>query len=473
MKKRLFILGLDCATPQLIFDRFFDELPCLAKIISLSKEYGLLRSTDPPVTIPAWMSMFTGKDPGQLGFYGFTDRLNYSYNETHIVNSNDLEDKTVWDYLSEKGLESIVISVPQTYPPKPIKGILISGFLTPDKRLPFTYPREIQKEVEDITQGYIFDVENFMMRDKKKILSSLYEMTRKRFKLAKEFLVNKKWDMFVMVEIAVDRLHHSFWRYCFSEHRLFRKGNKFESAILDYYKFIDKEISELLSLLPEDAVLMIVSDHGAKSSKGTFHLNDWLVQNGYLHLKRNVKKKENLNTEDIDWFKTTAWAKGGYYGRIFLNLKGRERYGIVPPNQADKLKKEIARKLAFLSGPSRERVKNIIKFPEKIYKDTKNFPPDMIFYCGELDWRVSNSVGNKSLFSTEEQSEADNANHDFNGIFIISLYPKEINKRNIKLRKKDLKSLKKYSILSIAPTILNFFDIKIPKGLSGKVIKIN
>jgi len=83
--KRLLIIGLDCAPPSLIFDRA-DKLPNLNRLMTDGVS-GPLRSCDPPITIPAWMVMATGKDPGQLGLYGFRHRRGYEYNKMWIANS--------------------------------------------------------------------------------------------------------------------------------------------------------------------------------------------------------------------------------------------------------------------------------------------------------------------------------------------------------------------------------------------------
>jgi predicted AlkP superfamily phosphohydrolase/phosphomutase len=63
--------------------------------------WGRLESTIPPITVPAWTSMMTGKDPGQLGFYGFKNRTNYSYKELGFANSTAIKNETVWDLLSK------------------------------------------------------------------------------------------------------------------------------------------------------------------------------------------------------------------------------------------------------------------------------------------------------------------------------------------------------------------------------------
>ena len=72
------VIGLDCAAPELVFDLWADRLPNLRRIMAQGV-YGPLESTTPPITVPAWMCMMTGKDPGTLGIYGFRNRRDHSY----------------------------------------------------------------------------------------------------------------------------------------------------------------------------------------------------------------------------------------------------------------------------------------------------------------------------------------------------------------------------------------------------------
>lgn len=83
---KLLIIGLDCADPKLLFG-WKDELPNLKELMG-SGAYGKLRSIHPPITVPAWAVMMSGKDPGQLGYYGFRNRKDYSYDAYGIANSN-------------------------------------------------------------------------------------------------------------------------------------------------------------------------------------------------------------------------------------------------------------------------------------------------------------------------------------------------------------------------------------------------
>ena len=94
------VIGLDATPPALVFDKFKKKLPNLSYLID-NGVYGSLRSTHPPITIPAWAVMMTSKNPGTLGFYGFRHRKKRTYNQFYIVNSRYVKAKAVWNILSE------------------------------------------------------------------------------------------------------------------------------------------------------------------------------------------------------------------------------------------------------------------------------------------------------------------------------------------------------------------------------------
>lgn len=126
-----------------------------------------------------------------------------------------------------------------------------------------------------------------------------------------------------------DRIHHGFWSYCDRTHYRYVEGNKYRWVILEYYKFLDKKISDILKGLQEDVTVYIVSDHGAQKIDGCFCINEWLIRKGYLTLRCYPDKVQPLVLEMIDWKRTYAWGEGGYYGRVYSNVKGREPHGIV------------------------------------------------------------------------------------------------------------------------------------------------
>lgn len=113
------VIGLDCATPQLVFDQFRGQMPNISRLMDQGL-WGSLESVNPPITVPAWACMMSGYDPGQLGIYGFRNRKDYSYNGYSIANASAIKVDRVWDVLSRAGKQVILLGVPQTYPIRPI-----------------------------------------------------------------------------------------------------------------------------------------------------------------------------------------------------------------------------------------------------------------------------------------------------------------------------------------------------------------
>src|SRR4051794_16916478 len=246
MSKRVMMIGLDCAAPQLLFDRWIDLLPNLRGLVERGRS-GILRSCDPPITVPAWSVMMSSRTPGELGIYGFRNRADRTYDHLTIADSRAVTAPRVWDLPSDAGRDVIVLGVPGTYPPPRVRGAVVSCFLTPDPRTSqYTYPAELKDEIESVVGDYEVDVRDFRTDDKARLLEQVEDMTRRRFQLAEHLLDTRPWDFFAMVEMGTDRMHHGFWRYMDPEHRLYEPGNPFENAIRDYYVLVDGLIGGLL-----------------------------------------------------------------------------------------------------------------------------------------------------------------------------------------------------------------------------------
>ncbi|MGA0200805.1 MAG: alkaline phosphatase family protein, partial [Prochlorotrichaceae cyanobacterium] len=99
---RLLILGLDCMEPSLVFDRWRSDLPTLSRLMAQGC-YGRLESSIPAITVPAWSCMMSGRDPGELGIYGFRNRLDRSYNRMGIADGRAVKVPRLWDFLGEAG----------------------------------------------------------------------------------------------------------------------------------------------------------------------------------------------------------------------------------------------------------------------------------------------------------------------------------------------------------------------------------
>ena len=113
---RVAVIGLDCGTPQLLFRDFEAETPNIHALMQRGM-WGDLASITPPITVPAWACAMTGKTPGQLGIYGFRNRKDTSYDGLSIATSDAVKAPAVWDALGGKGLRSLLIGVPPSFPP--------------------------------------------------------------------------------------------------------------------------------------------------------------------------------------------------------------------------------------------------------------------------------------------------------------------------------------------------------------------
>ncbi len=465
---KILVIGLDCATPQLVFDLWRHELPNLNALME-EGIYGTLESTVPPITVPAWISMITSKDPGQLGFYGFRNRKTYEYEDLYFINASYLKSRALWDYLNDAGLKSIWLGVPQTYPPRQVNGIMVGCFLTPSKESNYTYPGNIREELDSIAHGdYIIDVRDFRTDDKQWLIEQIYTMTSRRFEIIRHWIRSKPWDIFMFVEMGVDRIHHGFWRYMDKCHRLYEPGHPYEGVIQQYYQYLDKEIGRLLDVLAPETAVMVVSDHGAKAMKGAICINEWLMEKGYLSVKEHPGRPSRLEMSHIDWSKTAAWGDGGYYGRLFINVKGREPLGFVPEKNYHAFRDRIKEEIEAIPDEDGLPIGTRVFKPDEIYRATNNIPPDLIVYFGDLDWRSAGTIGHNRIHIFENDTGPDDANHAKEGIFIL----KDANDRPSGASLPLEKRIDGVSIYDIAPTVLDFFGLPIPEDMIGRSLYI-
>jgi predicted AlkP superfamily phosphohydrolase/phosphomutase len=457
---RVAVIGLDCATPQLLFRDLLDEIPNIRKLMD-SGMHGELASITPPITVPAWACAMTGRTPGHLGIYGFRNRKDHSYDGLSIATSGSIKAPAVWDELAKSGKRSLLMGVPPSFPPpKEFPGWRVACFLTPPSAERFAYPAELETEiVEELgsRDDYIFDIPNFRLQGMDFALQQVFKMTKSRFQVARRLVRNKPWDFFMLCEIAPDRLHHVFWQYFDPTHPLYQPGNKYETAFQDYYRFLDDEVGKLITCLPADAITILMSDHGATPMMGGLCFNDWLMQEGYLHMTETLTAPTKIKEAPIDWARTTAWGDGGYYGRLFLNVRGREPQGVIEPADYEAVRDELITKLEAAPGPDGQPLGTRVFKPQDVYPVVNGVAPDLLVYFGDLKWRSVGSVGNPSLYTYENDTGPDGANHDRNGIFAMT-----------GLQGQPMGRVEGLNLIDVGATILSMYDVPAPEGAVGR-----
>ncbi|GAC1476672.1 MAG: alkaline phosphatase family protein [Ktedonobacterales bacterium] len=454
-KRRVLVIGLDCAAPELVFERWRDQLPTLARLMD-EGVYGRLESCIPPITVPAWMSMLTSKDPGQLGIYGFRNRLEHNYRETAVANSTYIKERVVYEVLGQYGKHVVMVGIPCTYPPRPVNGEMVTCFLTPSLQSPFTFPAALREEVLALVPDYMFDVRDFRTTDKEYLLQQIYQMTDRRFTLVRHLMDTRAWDFCMFVEMGTDRIHHGLWKYMDPEHRKHPGATPLLHAIRDYYRYLDGQIASLLQRVGDETTVIVVSDHGAKRMDGGICLNEWLLREGYLVLRTPAQGVVPLEQADVDWERTRAWGAGGYYGRVFLNVRGREPQGCVAPEEYEGLRAEIAAKLEALGDEQGRPIGTRVALPEATYRSVRNIAPDLIVLFGDLLWRSVGTLGHNAIHTFENDTGPDDANHAQFGMFIM---------RDTRLPLHG--EVPARQLMDIAPTILEAFDLPIPPDMRG------
>ena len=418
--RRALVIGLDCAAPQLVFERWRDELPTL-RALADGGSYGVLESCYPCITVPAWSCMTSSRSPGALGIYGFRNRRDHSYDGLGFADSRAVREPRIWDILSRHQRHVVALGVPGTFPVTPVNGEMVSCFLTPDtERYQFTWPKALAGEIRGLVGRYLVDVENYRTDDKARLLADIEEMTDKRFRVAEHLIRTRPWELFFMVEMGTDRIHHGFWRFTDPEHRLYEPGNPWEDAMLGYYRRLDGRIGRLLELVDEDTAVLVVSDHGAKRLDGGICVNEWLRREGYLTLLEEPRDPVPLRPEMVDWPRTTAWGEGGYYCRLCLNVAGREPQGTVAPEDYERVREELKRRLEAIGDEHGRPIGTVAHRPEDLYEVRNGVPPDLLVYFGDLHWRSIGRVGTGAVQVFENDTGPDDANHAQDGLYIFA-----------------------------------------------------
>lgn len=461
--RRMLVLGLDCAVPELVFEQFRADLPTFSHLMNQGT-WGKLRSSIPCITVPAWSSMLSSRDPGVLGVYGFRNRAAYNYDDLLTADGTAVQVPRIWDVLSAAGRESVLLNIPQTYPPRPQHPShvhMVSGFLTPGIESAFAYPAVLKQEVLKVTPDYAFDVRDFRMVERSDLWQRLIDLADVQFKVVRHCLTSKPWDFFMHVNIGLDRVQHAFWRYHDPHHRLHEPDSSFQNTIRDYYRFLDTQLANILELIDDDVVVLVVSDHGAKRMDGAICVNEWLWRNGWLALKATPPEDQITPFEqvEVDWSQTRAWGSGGYYGRLFLNVAGREPNGIVPPDQVEAVRDELAEQLAMIPDPDGRPLLTQVFKPEQIYEQVNGIAPDLMVYFGALHWRSVGSFGHGDCYTLENDTGPDDANHAEDGMFI--LYDP---------RKPGSGQVDGHQLMDITPTILDRLGGRPTADMQGKII---
>jgi predicted AlkP superfamily phosphohydrolase/phosphomutase len=319
----------------------------------------------PTVSNVAWTCYQTGKNPGKFGVYGFAE-LTPDF-DLYIPNSTHCRAKTIQEILSDNGKRVISLGVPGTYPPRPVNGITVGGFLSPSLEKA-VYPSSILTELR--STGYMVDINPMKAREsleffKEENLKVFDSRVRTLFSLWD----SEDWDLFTIHFMDTDRMGHFMFRYLDDE----ESGTLNHRYYLDFFRGIDDLIGRIRQKMPDDIALIILSDHGFCRIKKEVQLNRWLQDRGYLVFSRPPG-------HDLDFAAISPESKAFALvpGKIYLMREGKWKGGRVGDKEHDALRDEIIGKLAEFDDAGAPVCKKILKKEEALSGPYLDNAPDII-----------------------------------------------------------------------------------------------
>lgn len=312
---RVCLFGIDGLTFRILEPYMARGLLPNFQRVSQAGARGILHSTVPPMTPPAWMSISTGLAPASHGVYDFWDYDQSAKEALTRPVTHRQGGKAIWNILSEWGKQVIIANVPLTYPPEPVNGIMVSGYMTPGCEANFTYPDSLKQEILEAIPGYQIDLNPAIGAGQTgDLFAETLRMARSRVALQR-LLLDRPWDFFYIVFTGADRIQHLRWDEIMS----------FHPQAVAYYRLLDEALGLFLETLTAEDLLLIVSDHGFQGAHRHFYLQEFLRRQGLLAMNQTDRYRSVL----VDRLRAAIWALG--LRNVPTKIRGRLRQlGLLP-----------------------------------------------------------------------------------------------------------------------------------------------
>ena len=512
MAAPLLVIGLDGATLDLVRPWAAEgRLPVLRGLMQRGT-WGRLRSTVPPATFPAWTSLVTGVNPGRHGIFDFSARVPGTY-RVRFVNGSHRRAPALWTRFSAAGRRVAVLTVPATYPPESVAGVMVSGFDSPLATAidgSFVHPRALYGEIQGLVGRLPFA--DFQEVDTgpgwhADALARLLDGIERRTTLARTLLVRERWDAFMVVFGESDTVAHHFWR--FHDRRSPRHApSPFGDAVRHVYEALDAAIGTLLAAAPPDATVAVVSDHGSGGAGDrVVHLNRRLAECGLLAFTRRTpaarlagaargialralpyrwlgglvrrlpaaasRLESAHRLGGIDWRRTTAYSEElDYHPSVWLNLRGREPEGTVDAADYHTMRDDVARGLLEWRDDAGRGVVRRVWRREELYRGPfVASAPDLLVELARTDGYTASCLRSggpgpalRRLAPHEYGSgkgSGMNGSHRRHGLVVLA-------GRDVRAAGE----IPAVEILDVVPTLLALGGLAVPEELDGRPIEV-
>ena len=379
---RTLVVGLDGATPELLFGGIErGELPVLARLRERAA-WGPLRSTLPPMTLPAWSSFLTGRPPDEHGIFDFV-RREEGTGRLRRVDSRDRAVPTIPRLLSESGLRVGTFLFPTTWPPEPLSGGQISGFDSPvATRVPAAAcaPAGLHGLIHatlgrDLAYADFSELRKGRRWEARATASLLRGISDKERVAGALLRGGEPYDLFAILFGEADTVSHHLWHLAdpLSPRHDPELAVRHGAAVAAVYRRLDAAVGSLLEAGSWDSVV-IASDHGfGGAGDRALHVNAFLAEHGFAtfagggpgvggvarglakHLPPSLLQSllralppgavdrvdERARWGRLDLGRTLAWCdEVDYAPAVRLNVQGRDPGGVVPSRSGGEASRE-------------------------------------------------------------------------------------------------------------------------------------
>jgi predicted AlkP superfamily phosphohydrolase/phosphomutase len=431
-RKRVIVLGMDGLCWPVI-DTLIGQgkLPSFRQAMTDGDQRSMT-STIPPLTPAAWSTLFSGLAPEQHGIFDFTARERDSYS-FRLCTSHDRQATMLWERASAGGLQVAAVNVPMTYPPVDINGLMVSGMDAPDLDGAVSSDAQLAA-VLAAAPGYQIDAMSHCFDDPECFRDQLWRMHRARHRLALDRLDSHDWDLFICVYVLADRVQHVAW------------SEPPSAEMTAAYERLDAVLGDYLERLEEGDQVLLCSDHGFQTLRAEICINRILADAGLLVLDRKRSRRlvdqyrrrwtllrqagdqwpddpwqlppRALWFDAIDWSRTRC-AAYGLIGNLMINLKGRDREGIVNPDNASRLLQEVEAAVAEKLTMESEVVQVMAhRIAWDHQRPSPTSPPDAVI---EIDRFKICTWGGRELFAPavlRPNAELHTGTHSLDGVFL-------------------------------------------------------
>jgi predicted AlkP superfamily phosphohydrolase/phosphomutase len=492
MSRKAVVIGLDGAAWHLLDPMI--EAGAMPRLAALRDRgaWGTLTSTVPTYTPPAWTSAATGVNPGRHGIYGFIAG-NAQSDRQELVHSGMIKAPAVWEIANGQGARAGIYNLPLTYPPRTLDGWMVSGMMTPgygEQLKGFASwggagtGTQLEQRILEWAPGYVVDVSaNYETdwRDEGLAQRALASI-RQREAVLKGLLELDPPEVVFTVQEAPDRLQHVYYRYMDPSDPLYSAGDgpRLRAAVVECFAAMDRIVGLLEDYAGPDGGVVVCSDHGFTAWEVSVHVNALLEQWGYLKLKgsgkamqsglarrmvplakrvlprRLARQAKGRTFAAIDWERTSAFASPIPQQGVFVNVAGRERFGIVPETKLESLKDELVERFRALRDHKGEPVTDRVHRAEEVFHgDALEGAPDVLPVLRDHRYELDDELFHKEPFT--DLSHLPRGVHHPDGIVVVA---------GAGVRPGHIEG----SVMDVTPTLLYQAGLAVPEGLDGGVL---